>query len=161
MFQAFPNIWSGTAVGQWRQALGLLHLIAANLQRRIVAVQISRICSNADGQNLNLLCPVEDQFRFCLLCGHFSFCWSIFAVGIPRIRFCPALLNPWISLDPLACADRADDRVLPFWHLSGGRTLEGACFWSSAFHTCDSHTGCAQGKSDGLNPHCACFHWLP
>ena len=111
MFQ-FPNIWSGTAVGQWRQALGLLHLIAANLQRRIVAVQISRICSNADGQNLNLLCPVEDQFRFCLLRGHFSFCWSIFAVGIPRIRFCPALLNPWISLDPLACADRADDRVL-------------------------------------------------
>lgn len=62
MFQTCPNIWPGTLVGQWRQALGLLHLIAANLQRRIVAVQISRICSDALGQNLNLLCPIEDQF---------------------------------------------------------------------------------------------------
>ena len=43
-----------TPVGQWKQALGLLHLIAANLQRRIVAVQISKISSDADGHNLNL-----------------------------------------------------------------------------------------------------------
>lgn len=134
MFQTFPNIWPGTPVGQWRQALGLLHLIAANLQRRIVAVQISRICSDADGQNLNLLCPIEDQFPFCLLgdssaighqsqiCGPFHFASGILLVGVFLGKLEPQLDQVLSSIaEPLACTDRADDGV-PFWHLVGERS---------------------------------------
>ena len=156
MFQTFPNIWPGTPVGQWRQALGLLHLIAANLQRRIVAVQISRICSDADGQNLNLLCPIEDQFPSVSLLPSWRFIshrtsksnlrslsLSILLVGVFLGKLEPQLDQVLSSIaEPLACTDRADDGV-PFWHLVG------ECSRGRVFGRARSmrQPHCAKGKS--------------